>query len=87
VKTPAQAAIYGGTAGIAYDPCYHQACDTFDNVSLIGLDQMSDAAAHAVLVMSRTKVDISITTATQPTLRSSTAIRPDFLPHEDDATR
>ncbi len=23
-----QAAIYGGTAGVAYDPCYHQACDT-----------------------------------------------------------
>jgi hypothetical protein len=21
-----QAAIYGGTAGLAFDPCYHQAC-------------------------------------------------------------
>ncbi len=28
IKTEEQAAIYGGTAGIAYDPCYHQACDT-----------------------------------------------------------
>ena len=27
-KTPEQAAIYGGTAGEPYDPCYHQACDT-----------------------------------------------------------
>ena len=27
VKTPAQARIYGGVAGAAYDPCYHQACD------------------------------------------------------------
>ena len=27
VKTAAQAAVYGGTAGVAYDPCYHQACD------------------------------------------------------------
>ena len=32
IKTPEQAQIYGGTAGIAYDPCYHQACDDFDNV-------------------------------------------------------
>ena len=26
-KTPSEAAIYGGVAGEAYDPCYHQACD------------------------------------------------------------
>ena len=28
VKTAEQAAEYGGTAGEAYDPCYHQDCDT-----------------------------------------------------------
>ena len=28
IKTPEQAAVYGGTAGLAYDQCYHQACDT-----------------------------------------------------------
>ena len=33
IKTAAQANIYGGTAGIAYDPCYHQACDTIGNVA------------------------------------------------------
>ena len=27
LKTPAQALIWGGTAGQAYDPCYHAACD------------------------------------------------------------
>ena len=27
IKTAEEAAIYGGTAGAAYDPCYHQACD------------------------------------------------------------
>ena len=27
LKTPAEAAAYGGVAGAAYDPCYHQACD------------------------------------------------------------
>ena len=48
VKTPEQVAIFGGTAGEQYDPCYHEVCDTFDNVSLEALDQMSDAAADAI---------------------------------------
>ena len=41
-------AKYGGTAGEAFDPCYHQACDDIDNISRRGLNQMSDAVAHAV---------------------------------------
>ena len=47
IKTAEQVAIYGGTEGDQYDPCYHIASDTFDNISLTALDQMSDAAAHA----------------------------------------
>jgi hypothetical protein len=53
VKTPEQAAVYGGRAGIAYDPCYHQACDTIDNLSMTALDHMSDAAAHAALTFAQ----------------------------------
>ncbi len=49
VKTPQQAAIYGGVAGAQYDPCYHLACDTFDNVSLEALDLNADAVAASVL--------------------------------------
>jgi hypothetical protein len=49
-KTPAQQAIYGGTASSGldgqFDPCYRLACDTFANFSPIVLDQMADAAAH-----------------------------------------
>ena len=47
VKTAAQAAVYGGTAGDAYDPCYHQACDTFANNDLGVLDLNADAVAFA----------------------------------------
>jgi Zn-dependent M28 family amino/carboxypeptidase len=54
-KTAAQAAIYGGTAGQQFDPCYHLACDTFANNSSVALDQMSDAVAHAVLHFSKRK--------------------------------
>jgi Zn-dependent M28 family amino/carboxypeptidase len=53
VKTAAQAATYGGTAGQQYDPCYHLACDTFANNSNTALDQMSDAVAHVVLTYSK----------------------------------
>ena len=49
IKTAAQAAAYGGTAGVAYDPCYHAACDTYANNSDPGLDQMADAIADAVI--------------------------------------
>lgn len=49
IKTDAQTAVYGGTAGEQYDPCYHLACDTYDNVSLEVLDQNSDAIAAAII--------------------------------------
>ena len=49
IKTPEEAAIWGGTAGDQYDPCYHLACDTFDNINLTALDVNSDAVAYAVL--------------------------------------
>ncbi|MGW4462226.1 M28 family metallopeptidase [Micromonospora sp. NPDC004704] len=49
VKTEAEAAVYGGTAGVAYDVCYHQACDNIRNVSKKAIDEMSDAVAHAVV--------------------------------------
>ena len=49
VKTPAQALVYGGTAGTPYDRCYHLACDTVDNLSRTSLSQLGDGAAHAVL--------------------------------------
>ncbi len=49
VKTAEEAALFGGTAGVAYDPCYHQACDTFANNNDDALDVNSDAVAYATL--------------------------------------
>ena len=48
IKTEEQEARYGGTAGVAFDVCYHQACDTLSNLNLEALDQFSDNSAHAV---------------------------------------
>jgi len=59
IKTAEEAAIYGGTAGAAYDPCYHQACDDITNLSTQALNQMSDAIAHATLLYAMTRSDIN----------------------------
>jgi Zn-dependent M28 family amino/carboxypeptidase len=45
LKTPDQAAVWGGQAGAPYDRCYHQACDTVANVDRVALDRMLDALA------------------------------------------
>ncbi|MGH8892553.1 MAG: M20/M25/M40 family metallo-hydrolase [Actinomycetes bacterium] len=53
VKTAAQQAIFGGTTGAQYDPCYHLLCDTYAGTDTAyakqGLGEMADAAAHATL--------------------------------------
>ena len=55
VKTAEEAAVFGGTAGEPYDPCYHQACDTITNLSTAALNELGDAVAHSVGTMARTK--------------------------------
>jgi Zn-dependent M28 family amino/carboxypeptidase len=59
VKTPEEAAIWGGTAGIQFDPCYHQACDAFDNISLQAFAVNSDAVAASVLTYAMSTEDIN----------------------------
>jgi Zn-dependent M28 family amino/carboxypeptidase len=48
-KTAEQQAIWGGTEGAQFDPCYHLACDTFANVNLHALDVNADAIGFALL--------------------------------------
>jgi Zn-dependent M28 family amino/carboxypeptidase len=59
IKTAAEAAVFGGTAGVAYDPCYHQACDTFANNNNFALDVNSDAVAYAVLQYAMNTEDVN----------------------------
>ena len=51
-KTSAQAAKWGGTAGQAFDRCYHSSCDTTSNINDTALDRNSDAIAYAVWKLS-----------------------------------
>jgi len=77
-KTAEQAATYGGAAGVAYDECYHQACDTTNNLNTRALDEMGDAVAHAALTLVRSRTgffedDSLVATSARATAR--TAVR------------
>lgn len=47
-KSEAQARLWGGTAGVAFDPNYHTRRDTVDNIDRDALAVMGSAAAFAI---------------------------------------
>ena len=59
IKTAQEAALWGGTAGAQYDPCYHLVCDTFANNNDGALDVNSDAVAFATLRFAMNTSDIN----------------------------
>lgn len=70
IKTPEQAALFGGTAGEQYDPCYHLGCDNVFNNSNKALDQNSDAAAHVLITLAQSKIpDRPAVTSAPPAAR------------------
>lgn len=52
-KTPEEVALFGGTAGVIYDPNYHTARDNLANVNREALDIMSDAIGVATLSLAQ----------------------------------
>jgi Zn-dependent M28 family amino/carboxypeptidase len=69
VKTARQVALYGGTAGRAFDPCYHQACDTMAHLNRRGLRQHKDAAVNAIWTFAKRHAPVRV--ATQAPARTS----------------
>jgi Zn-dependent M28 family amino/carboxypeptidase len=51
VKTEEQVELFGGTAGIIYDPNYHTPEDDITNVDVEALEIMSKAIAHATITL------------------------------------
>jgi Zn-dependent M28 family amino/carboxypeptidase len=47
-KSETQAGLFGGIAGRPYDPCYHQACDTIENIDRDVLEQNTGALVRAL---------------------------------------
>ncbi|HYP43758.1 MAG TPA: M28 family metallopeptidase [Propionibacteriaceae bacterium] len=81
IKTAAQAATYGGTAGVAYDKCYHQACDTMANLSSRALFELGDAAAHAVYTLAKSKRGLYPDGARLQSKAARKAVKPDQSGH------
>ncbi|UJB45461.1 M28 family metallopeptidase [Streptomyces sp. A1-5] len=52
IKTAAQAKAWGGTAGKAFDACYHRSCDTSKNIDDTALHNHTDAIANAIWQLS-----------------------------------
>lgn len=75
IKTAAEAAVWGGTAGAAYDPCYHQACDNYNNINLEALNVNSDAVAYSVLQYAMNTQEIN-------GVKGKGNFRPDYWGHD-----
>jgi Zn-dependent M28 family amino/carboxypeptidase len=71
IKQPYQVPLYGGTAGVAFDPCYHQLCDTLANINKRGLDEHSDAAVNAILTFAQTPSAVNGTAKGSPSSAKS----------------
>jgi Zn-dependent M28 family amino/carboxypeptidase len=47
-KSETQASLFGGAAGRPFDPCYHRACDTIENINREILEQHTRALIRAL---------------------------------------
>jgi hypothetical protein len=59
IKTAAQAAKWGGKAGVAFDPCYHQACDNLGNVDRNALGKQATAIAYVITSYGHSTEDVN----------------------------
>jgi Zn-dependent M28 family amino/carboxypeptidase len=59
LKSAEQASLFGGTADIPADACYHLACDTIANVDPILLEQLARAAAWVVGALASGEVTLA----------------------------
>lgn len=85
IKTPQEQELFGGTAGAAYDACYHQACDTISNINdkALGLNTLGIAGATVVYAFSRDLPGPD--TRVAPATRRTTAVASD-TDHADGLT-
>jgi Zn-dependent M28 family amino/carboxypeptidase len=73
IKTAEQATVFGGTAGTAYDACYHLACDTITNINDQVFVDMTDAAARVLYHFAMAKTPIAPPPATARVAKAATS--------------
>lgn len=67
IKSAAQAKKFGGTAGVAYDACYHAKCDDLKNVNMKAFDVNIDIIANAAGTYAHDLSSLRKPVATVPT--------------------
>lgn len=83
VKTAAQAAKWGGTAGIAYDPCYHAACDNLGNVDRVALGRNAGAIAFVTASYGVSTEDVNGVPPRAKRAEARAAAKMSLTAHED----
>lgn len=77
IKTPEQAAKFGGEAGVAFDKCYHAACDTIKNIDKNYLELNGKLIGYALGVLANNTHSVNGDNdgnpGLPPTLRSAQA--------------
>jgi len=51
VKNAIERTNFGGLANAAYDPCYHEYCDSYENLSIDTLNVNAEASQHVLLLL------------------------------------
>jgi Zn-dependent M28 family amino/carboxypeptidase len=85
IKTADEADIFGGIAGESCDECYHQSCDTIDNIDLDVLGVFAAAASDAVLRLGMLSGPLAVQGPPAPQSATPSSvpkapIQPDWLP-------
>ncbi|MEV0461005.1 M28 family peptidase [Catellatospora methionotrophica] len=80
-KTSAQASKWGGTAGSSYDPCYHQSCDTVNNINATALNRSADGLAYTIW-----KTAVSTGPGPSPSPSASPSPSPSSVPSPSPST-
>ncbi|MCW7538080.1 M28 family metallopeptidase [Aquabacterium sp. A7-Y] len=79
-KTEAEVALWGGTAGEAYDKCYHADCDDIDNIDTAALDLNADAVAYATLNYAMSAETLTAQRVKPSSYKPPADMRPKHLP-------
>ena len=83
-KTEEQAALFGGTAGEAYDACYHKACDSIDNINIEAMEKNTSAIAYVTLSFADSIAEIRSVEKSATSKRRNKVVFPKHLHcHED----
>jgi Zn-dependent M28 family amino/carboxypeptidase len=64
IKTDEEVELFGGTAGIQYDPNYHTPADDISNVDMEAVDIFSNAIAHMVMTLGKSTMAIDTPSGT-----------------------